>query len=264
MTENKRKGARTQKDIPENILKLLNEGLIESVNLTEWLSVDHVSLINNVLPLIYQTQCLKNIESLQSITVMSMIKSIGTTLWKESKSKNDSDLFDILKTHQSDSVRCWAVYVIGCNSNLTIEQKLDLIQPFAADSHFGVREIAWLAVRDDIDKNLEKSISILQIWSKNEDHNIRRFSSESIRPNGVWCKKIDRLKNEPEIALPILENLKSDPSKYVQDSVGNWLNDASKTQPLFVKSLCDRWAIQSPTKETEYIIKRALRSLNKK
>jgi len=46
-------------------------------------------------------------------------------------------------------------------------------------------------------------------------------------------------------------------TKYVRNSVGNWLNDASKTQPGFVEALCKRWGKESDVSETKYIIKKA-------
>lgn len=48
MTE-KRKGARSIKDIPGNILEQLNCGAIETANLMEWLAVDQRLLLENVL-----------------------------------------------------------------------------------------------------------------------------------------------------------------------------------------------------------------------
>lgn len=110
----------------------------------------------------------------------------------------------------------------------------------AADEHFGVREIAWLSVRKYIVNEPQKSIDILSKWARNSNPNIRRFASEATRPRGVWCVHIDVLKQKPELGLPILEHLKNDSSKYVQDSVGNWLNDASKNTPDFVRSLAEQ------------------------
>ena len=70
-------------------------------------------------------------------------------------------------------------------------------------------------------------------------------------------------KQNPELAISILEPLKSDKAKYVQNSVANWLNDASKTNPEFVIDICKRWKSESNSKETAYIVSRALRTLEK-
>lgn len=110
-------------------------------------------------------------------------------------------------------------------------------------------------------QNLSFCIPLLAQWAESENPNVRRFASEALRPRGVWCSHIEELKEHPEKYLPVLEKLKSDPSKYVQDSVGNWLNDASKSCPDFVTSVCERWSKESVTKETRYIVKRALRTI---
>ncbi|MEL6305533.1 MAG: DNA alkylation repair protein, partial [Bacteroidota bacterium] len=153
--------------------------------------------------------------------------------------------------------------LIGLNERLSINEKLEQSRALVADHHFGVREVVWMALRPEIEANLEVALTVLNTWTTDPDENIRRFTTEATRPRGVWCKHIDQLKEQPELALPILENLKSDKSKYVQDSVGNWLNDASKTRPDFVQELCEKWQKESPTKETAKIIKRARRTLDK-
>lgn len=265
-----RKGARKVQDVPKEVLKYLNEGALETVNLTEWLAIDHVKLVNAVFPgfgVEEQTvaQISEAIGSQKKPTAMSTTKLVGTALYENyANSKIFEALIDQISNHTSDSVRCYATYLVGLNEKLSIEEKLQQSRKLIADHHFGVREVVWMALRPDIENNLEPALGILNTWTSDPDENIRRFTTEATRPRGVWCKHIEQLKEQPELASPILENLKFDTSKYVQDSVGNWLNDASKTRPDFVLELCERWQSESPTKETAKIIKRAKRTLDKK
>ncbi len=267
MTELKRKGSKSTKDIPKEILEQLNSGQIETANLVEWLAVDQRLLLANLLNQTNKSEYLKpilaDIENLKKQTVNTINEAIGTGLFEQSLKNNDTEILTIISTHKSDLIRCWATYTIGKNQKLDISQKLKQIKPFSADKHFGVREICWLAVRPTIAKNLTQSIEILSGWTNHKDENIRRFASEATRPRGVWCEHIEELKQNPELGLAILEPMKSDQAKYVQDSVGNWLNDASKTQPDFVKNICKKWEKESSTKETAYIIKKALRTIEK-
>jgi 3-methyladenine DNA glycosylase AlkC len=267
MSDNKRKGSKSIKDIPVEIMLQLNAGEIETANLVEWLAVDQRLLLQNLLKQLdrnqYYESIISDIEALKKQTVNTVNEAIGVGLLRSTQTNKDFELFRRLSNHTSDCVRCWAAYIIAFDDNLSITEKLVQIQPFAADSHFGVREISWLATRQAIADNLTESLFILSKWTLNEDENIRRFASEATRPRGVWCAHIDLLKQNPELALSILEPLKSDVSKYVQNSVANWLNDASKTKPEFVVELCKKWKKESNSKETVYIISRALRTIEK-
>lgn len=263
-----RKGARSIKDIPKDILNSLNRGELETVNLIEWLAVDQKILLEHLLTennrKEYYSPLVETINRLKKQTVNTVNEAIGTGILELSAKYNDQEIKSLMLKHPADLVRCWSAYIIGRNDHLTIEEIVEQIKELAADKHFGVREISWMAVRPAIAKDLSKSLLILTNWTKSTDDTIRRFASESTRPRGVWCSHIEALKQNPELGLTILEPLRSDPSKYVRDSVGNWLNDASKSQPLLVKNICERWISESPVKETEYIVKRALRTIEKK
>lgn len=265
----KRKGARKVNEVPKEVLELLNKGLIETVNLIEWLTLDQIALIENTFPKIGLKEVIVTLKdeivALKKPTSMSIIKAIGPRLYGYCSDKNNVEsIYERLSTHTSDTVRSYAPYLIALNSNFTIKQKLGKVKNCVADKHFGVREVVWMALRSSIELQLQKAIKILSQWTNSKDENIRRFTTEVTRPRGVWCKHIEILKEQPELGLPILEPLKSDRAKYVQDSVGNWLNDASKSQPKFVDELCNKWMQESPTKATEKIVKRARRTLDKK
>lgn len=267
MTNPKRKGARSTKEIPPDILAGLNRGELETANLVEWLAVDQRLLLQNVLAEAGRSEYLPSIvakiDELPKHTANTANEAIGAGLLEQVVAHNDKAFQQTLVSHTADLVRCWTAYTIGKDETLDIAETLTRIQPFATDTHFGVREISWLAVRHKIAADLETSIALLASWAQSDNENIRRFASESTRPRGVWCEHIEKLKEQPALGLPILEALRADPAKYVRDSVGNWLNDASKTQPDFVREVCAKWERESETKETKYIIKKALRTIGR-
>lgn len=117
------------------------------------------------------------------------------------------------------------------------------------------------AVRQFIIKYGEKMLQQMQQWSLHDNHHVRRLASEGSRPRLPWAIALPELKNNPAPILPILENLKNDPSEYVRRSVSNNLNDISKDNPDIVISIAKKWKGQS--KETDAIIKHASRTLLK-
>ncbi len=266
MPEPTRKGSRRIKDIPPQVLRDLNEGVIESANLVEWLAVDQIALLQKVLTQLrrpdYAGTVLERVRKLKKVTITAVNEAIAAGLLEVTRANGDPELLRDLATHRSDSVRCWAAYAIGRDAALALEEALEGLQSLADDPHFGVREVAWMAFRPRLFTELTRAISRLVPWAFSSRPNLRRFASEVTRPRGVWCQHLAQLKESPGLGQPILEPLKSDPVRYVQDSVGNWLNDASKTQPAYVVALCQRWLTETEAPATQYIAKRALRNVS--
>ncbi|MEO0469245.1 MAG: DNA alkylation repair protein [Bacteroidota bacterium] len=262
-----RKGPRKPAETDPEVLQLLNQGELETVNLSEWLAVNQVQLIKHCFPAIgleaVIPDCVASIAALKKASAMNMIKAVGEQVFRYAAAEEKTEeVFEKLAHHLSDTVRCYACYLKGLDGQLRLQEKLDQSKKLIADHHFGVREVVWMALRPVIDAELDEAIQILSRWTSDPDENVRRFITESTRPRGVWCKHIDRLKETPGIALPLLHPLRHDPSVYVQNSLGNWLNDASKTQPEFVIDLCNQWQSEA-SKATLKIIKRARRTIDK-
>jgi 3-methyladenine DNA glycosylase AlkC len=260
-----RKGAAWIALIPPEVLDALNEGLVPTVNLNEFLALDLARLARNVARHVALPEDHERIaDTLAMLPAFKPIKRhehVARALYDLAEIREDRDaIAHALATHASDVARAWATQWVMF-SRMPLAAKLDSVRRFAADPHFGVREMAWMAVRDEVVGSLDEALVLLRPWVADSDPNIRRFASELTRPRGVWCAQIDALKKEPWRGLALLEPLKADPSRYVQNSVANWLNDASKSQPEWVHEVCERWRKESGAPETIYIVKRAARSI---
>lgn len=249
-----RKGTNRRSDIPAEVPDQLNTGSIETATLAEGLAVDFAVLMSRVLP-----EAKDVAEQLfnPSDGITKRMSLAGRMLLE----KLGAGGYASVTEHPSDTVRGWAAFMLAEMPNLSLKERFELVRPLADDKHFGVREWAWLALRPHIAMQIKEAVRELSPWIAEPSPNLRRFAVESTRPRGVWCAHIAELKDTPEMALPLLEPVKSDASRYVQDSVSNWLNDAAKSRPDWVTARCEKWRKESDTKETARICVRALRSI---
>lgn len=257
-----RSPARRVAEVPIEIREALSHGWIESKNLVEWLSVDRIQLAKHVaLELDLERNVIQQLSEMPYRPALKQSFAIGT-LFAKAISLGDAR-FKSLTTHPSDIVREWSAVLIGAKEDIPLKKKLAWVKPLADDENSGVREVAWISLRNSVIAELETAIACLVPWTGSRRENLRRYASEITRPCGVWAAHIPQLKVTPELGLPILEPLRSDRSKYVRNSVANWLNDASKTSGPWVESITNAWKKESPCDETEAIIQRALRTLRK-
>ncbi len=255
-----RKGPRSSKELDPEALDFLNTGKTETRNLIEWLAVDQQVLLRLTLNQIdnykWYSTFVEAIAQLKKPTANSLTRVIGETLGIQTE---DQDIYQLLRK-QSDVVRCWACWAQSLHHDDTADL-LKAMKVYAADSHFGVREVVIFATKERLVDDLDTAIDVLSDWTKSEDENVRRYAVEVLRPVGVWTKKIAEFQDNPSKGLPLIEPLKEDPSKYVRDSVSNWINDAAKSNPDWAKTLVSDWTSKSDNKGTAYIAKRGLRSL---
>jgi 3-methyladenine DNA glycosylase AlkC len=258
-----RKGARSMAEIPAEILSQLERGELETANLVEWLAIDQGKLACYLIqkeswPIpVHEVD--ETIKALSRPSVNTKNFALGSLLLKYSD--KSPEVLKRALIHPADMVRNWACYAIALNPGLSFSEKLQTMLLLADDPHFGVREVAWMALRPYLASQLSEGLELLLPLVTRKESSIKRFASEISRPRGVWCEHIQALKENPGQAAPLLRPLMKDESKYVQDSVANWLNDASKTRPDWVKEFCQEWELPDAEASTKYILKRAKRSL---
>jgi 3-methyladenine DNA glycosylase AlkC len=260
-----RKGPQRMADIPPAVLRALNDGVIETKTLVEWLAIDVQKLILSAMTSAelddHRDVLVAATKDIAEDGVEQRTRRIGTLLYSLLGSSGPA--FEALATHPSDMVRSWAAMMVCADGSLSFKSRLARMKRFAADSNMSTRECAWGAWRPWFARDIDNGLKLLMPWVRDKDANVRRCAIEGTRPRGVWTQHISALKVKPGLAMSLLDPLHDDPSRYVQNAVANWINDASKDQPQWAKKICATWSKQSDSKATNYIVNRALRTLRK-
>lgn len=125
------------------------------------------------------------------------------------------------------------------------------------------RNTGEFTIRPFITKYPTETIAQMKKWAVSENIHLRRLASEGMRTRLPWAKKLSDFIENPAPIIEILEILKDDPSKFVQNSVANSLNDIFKDNEEIAMSIVNRWKVK-PTFERAWIIRHAIRNYRKK
>ena len=148
----------------------------------------------------------------------------------------------------------WPVgrYVERCgNENWTLSLTFlkELTKRFTGE--FAIRPLLQEHPREVMDELIK--------WTAGSSVHVRRLASEGIRTRLPWSKKLFVALDEFERYTIILTNLKDDPEKFVQKSVGNNLNDLYKDAPEKADFIISQWEKLGRSKALDWIIKHGRR-----
>ena len=116
------------------------------------------------------------------------------------------------------------------------------------------------AVRPLLQEHPKEVMDELIKWTLDENVHVRRLASEGVRIRLPWSQKLFVALDEFERYVTILTNLKDDPEKFVQKSVGNNLNDLYKYDPEKADFIISRWKKSGQSKAQDWIIKHGRRN----
>lgn len=149
----------------------------------------------------------------------------------------------------------WPVgrYVERCgneNWSLSLSFLKELTKRFTGE--FAVRPLLRNHPREVMDELIK--------WTLDENVHVRRLASEGVRIRLPWSKKLYTALDEFERYTKILTNLKDDPERFVQKSVGNNLNDLYKEDPRKADFIISQWVQSGQSKAQEWIIRHGRRN----
>lgn len=245
-----RRGARRPADVPREVLRYLEAGG-QSVNHMEQMALDFRRLLVAVLP--------EAADRAAEVGVPRFLDRMRAGA-RIAHDVHGSRLHEVARTWSSDTARGWAAFAVPLADRPLAEQ-LAMSRAYADDAHFAVREWAWLGLRPSVAAEPLAAVELLVSWSSHNSPFVRRFASEVLRPRGVWSAHIAEFKRTPALALPVLDPLVVDAHKYVRDSVANWLNDAARSNPAWVRRHCAEWVAKHGDDVT-YVCRRAMRSIS--
>ncbi|WP_432156149.1 hypothetical protein [Streptomyces sp. bgisy153] len=140
-----------------------------------------------------------------------------------------------------------------CRNSEDLEHALTALARFT--QYFTAEDAVRYFLRDFPDETLKA----IDRWARDSNFRVRRLASESTRPR---LPGSIRVTVGVDVALPVLDQLYADSSRYVTTSVANHMHDIAFDDLDLVLSTLTRWKLagRADEKEFDFIVRQALRT----
>ncbi|MFD7615578.1 hypothetical protein [Streptomyces sp. NPDC059802] len=144
-----------------------------------------------------------------------------------------------------------------CRNGRDLEQALEALRRFTA--YFSAED----AMRYFIADFPTETFKVIESWTADPDHRVRRLASECTRPRLPWSVRIPV---DLDAGIPILDHLYGDASRFVTQSVANHLSDIAEDNLPLVLGTLGRWRTEghASQKEFDFIAREGLATRLKK
>lgn len=188
------------------------------------------------------------------------LKLVKSEAEKYYKSHSPDDCFNMgIELYQSENFQIQEVgiFLLGYSAHHNVSALPFLKDTVSKHESWKVQEILAMAF-DNHCKIIgyEAALPLIKEWLNSDCANVRRAVSEGLR---IWTSR-PYFKDNPQIAIQLLSNLKEDKSEYVRKSAGNALRDISKKYPQMILEELNSWDLSS--KEIKQVHKLASKFLN--
>lgn len=134
--------------------------------------------------------------------------------------------------------RMLATFLFGKLASKSKESFALLRKRVSQDENWRVQEILAMAFDQYCkDSGYEKSLPVIKDWLTDANPNVRRAVTEGLR---IWTTR-DYFREQPEVAIKLLSQLRADQSEYVRKSVGNALRDISRKHQELIRTELQNW-----------------------
>ena len=135
---------------------------------------------------------------------------------------------------------------------LSLEAQVEMTKRFSAE----------YSIRYFLKERENDTLEFLKNLTSSENCHVRRLVSEGTRPRLPLSIRLHSFVKNPQKILELLDMLKNEPTRLVQRSIANNLNDIAKDNPDSVAQFLSKWKSEG-VKDIDWIISHATRSLVK-